>query len=387
MEPNVHERFPKERKDFPTAVHREIHIAALQLTPPERSLSGMTDPVLRESCLDYYAFVCDMLADMYADPDNWGQQPGALEAFLYGRKPNQAKRHEPAKVDAQRSIVFSAVPSYQNLLRRLGEAGVCNREGLLVPSEAYQTVRKRHDASLSKGKTNDNRIPYEQRWQALGRVGLSLQALPDGGAQLRCQTHPGMFLALSALAKSAPNTKTGGVGFQQCEFRQIASSYQPGYQDVVQPLDDAMRARADALHQALRAHKCSASCTTYWKVNYKYRNEQVCCIGTNGNALEVRVNGCYGWDDPEIVNKRLRDFEPAFQRYVLRHLQYCTGCSGSHLGCFTTVLEKKKRVCGGGSIGFRVYDPDDVDIACFLRLLELRRAVIDENRMRKKNAV
>ena len=81
------------------------------------------------------------------------------------------------------------------------------------------------------------------------------------------------------------------------------------------------------------------SCTTFHKVDYKYRGVQAVQIGIDGfsvrslkNQIYVRVNGAYWWwpDGEKLVNGQLLRRDAELQEYAQRHVNYCTGCSTSH---------------------------------------------------------
>ena len=119
---------------------------------------------------------------------------------------------------------------------------------------------------------------------------------------------------MKALADSAKDIKTfGEENFRACEFRQIFSRYIPKYQDVVQTLDEPQRELCDAIHKYLLSMKARPSCTTYWKVNYKYKGDQIVQISTEGVELKVMINGVYWWtNDVDLLNRRLIKKEEAF---------------------------------------------------------------------------
>ena len=89
--------FDKNTMGFPTMLHRNIYMTALQITPPELSLSEIekSESELAESGREYYSFMIELLADMYTAPESYGFHPGAYEEFTDGRKYNAVKRHQP----------------------------------------------------------------------------------------------------------------------------------------------------------------------------------------------------------------------------------------------------------------------------------------------------
>jgi len=107
------------------------------------------------------------------------------------------------------------------------------------------------------------------------------------------------------------------------------------------------------------------------------------CIGTSDTGdhesmLDVRIIGTYNWDDHTLINSRLERESPEFQKQALRHVWRCNACATTHLGMFVTVLGKRQRVCGGGQIGFRWYNPADDELEYIKKLIQLRIEIIDE---------
>jgi hypothetical protein len=371
--------FLKSTVDFPTEVHKRIHITALNQTPIEVSLAdtGGADSALVESCRAYYDFIMFMLSDMYENPLEYGLKAGELESFLEGKKVNGMKQKYPSKTKALLSSTYNSVTNIK-FFQCLGEAGTAFEDKMTVAFSDYTNIKKLFDRNLSpKSKLITNEIPYEIRLKSLERIGFAIRENEDG-AVITSEKYPNMFIALTKLANSIKRIKTFGEhNFQNCDFRQIFLNYKPGYEDVVQPLDDEKRKVINELDLFLRDKKLIHSCTTFWKINYHYKGEHVFWFETRGNEFEVRITGVYGWDDHSIMNDILSAQSREFQEYALRHLNYCTACSTSHLGGFVTVLGKRKRVCGGGGIGFRVKSPSSKDIENIKKFIAIRINIID----------
>ncbi len=359
--------FARGLTEFPSTVHRNIYCAARQLTPLGRSLGGMEDGPLKASCAAYHAFMLDMLSDMYENPEAYGLPVMELENFLGGRKLNGVKRQQPAKTEKIRSQTHNAVNGYQVLLCMLGREGDLRGDALWLTAEAMDAIAKRTSGPSSP-------IPLETRLHALAHVGL----IQEGGGFVSTR-HPGMFAGMCALAASSEKMASFGYfAFQNLDFRNIGAKYSPTYEDYTNPLVAERRGIADEIDACVRTRKAKPACNTFWKVDYKYKGTQVLCLGTEGGDLDIRITGTYGWDDPALINDRLAQESPEFQKYILRHLWGCTGCSTTHLGAFTTVLGHKRRVCMSGGIGFRWKNPSHEDMDAIERCLEFRCRIIDE---------
>ncbi len=359
--------FSQELTEFPSTVHRNIYSAARQLTPLNRSLGSMEEGELKDSCKAYHAFMLDMLSDMYENPEAYGLPVHMLEDFLGGRKLNGVKRKEPAKTEKIRSQTYNAVNGYQVLLCMLGRNGRLQGNRLEVSPDAMNNIEKRTSTSISP-------IPLAARLNALVRVGLKRE-----GGSFVSDRYPNMFAGMCALANSCENMNSFGYfAFQNLEFRNIGSKYRPTYEDYINPFTAERRAIAGEIDDCARKRKAKPACNTFWKVDYKYKGGQAMCLENAHGDLIIRVTGTYGWDDPKLINGRLEQESLEFQRYILRHLWGCTGCSTSHLGAFAWVLGHKRRVCMGGGIGFRWTNPGSEDVDAITRCLEIRCRIIDE---------
>ena len=359
--------FSLDLTEFPSMVHRIIYSCARQLTPLERSLEGMDNDALKSSCAAFHVFMLELLGDMYDHPAAYCLPALELEHFLDGRKLNGVKQQQPAKTEKLWSQTVNAVNGYQLLLCMLGRDGVVRGRSLAVTPETLGAIAKRTGTATSP-------IPLDARLRALARMGLVQQ---DG--VFTCHGHPDMFPALHALAASSEKLSSFGYfAFQNLEFRNIAAKYSPTYEDYTRPLAAPRRAIADGIDALARQRKAKPACNTFWKVDYKYKGTQALCLGTERGELDVRISGTYGWDDPALINRRLQQESPEFQRYMLRHIWGCTACSTSHLGAFATILGHRRRVCMGGGIGFRWRNPGQEDLPYIAKCLEIRCGIIDE---------
>ncbi len=369
--------FQKSRRSFPSEVHRVIHVMALRQTPLSVSLAG-TDisEDMKESCKAYHEFVHALLADMFENPLAYGLKAGELENFLGGKKINGMKQKFPSKTKSLLSVTHNSLCNLR-FLEQLALAGEVVEDNLVLSPEAYQGIRTVFDRSLTpKKKTIMNEVPYDTLLGSLERVGFVIND-SDSRVTIASLKFPKMFPAMVELAKSVHTVKTfGNEGFFHCEFRQMFNKHTPDYHDVLQPLDENNYNMANLLHEYLLSRGAKPSCTTYWKINYHYKGEHVMLISTNGNELEVRITGVYGWNDKSLMNSRLEARDNDFQAYALRHLNYCTACSTSHLGGFITVLGKNKRVCGGGGIAFKIKNPTKADIQYIKDLADMRMDIL-----------
>jgi hypothetical protein len=377
--------FTKNIHSFQTAVHRRIYIDGLRLTPIDVSLSdvdGVSEELI-ESCKQYYEFISNMLWDMYHDPKSYGFPAGEMEAFLDGRKLNGVKRKYPKQVNKLRSEVYNTACIYQQLLFSLAKVGQLKEDSLTLLKDEYELIKKRFDRpSTSKSKGITEGVPFSKRIEAFAKNGLLIS---EGKTVLITSSkYPKMLLALKELADSAAKIKTfGEENFKACEFRQIFHSYTPKFVDVIQTLDNDQIEICNAIHSYLLSIKARPSCTTYWKVNYKYKGEQILQISTEGTELKILINGVYWWENLELLNNRLIKEEVKFQKFAVKQLNYCTFCSTTHEGGgYVTILGHRARLCGG--VSFRFFNPDMKDYEYLRELIDIRADIIGEV---KKNKV
>lgn len=231
----------------------------------------------------------------------------------------------------------------------------------------------KYDKTL-KGSVRN--ICVADMFKAMARMGITVRE-----NEVTSKEYPAMFPAMCALSSLA-KTSSGFdfFAFRTLDFRNLNGRHKPTYEDYFRPLTANQKKQAYELHDFAISQKVKPAVSTFWKVDYKYKGSQVMCIGSEWNlgelALDIRIMGTYHWDNPALINDRLAQESPDFQKNILRHILRCTACSTTHLGMFVTVLGKKQRVCGGGAIAFRWKNPGDEDMAVIKRVIELRCDII-----------
>lgn len=376
--------FKKSETEFPSYVHKVIYLNVLRQTPIEISI-GETEgiePLLIESCRAYYDFIMEMHSNMYEDPAAWGMKPGEYDEFLGNLKENGMKQMNPTKTKALRSRARNCVHSYLHLLLSLGRLGELKNNALYLQPEVYLGMRRFFDKSLdAKMKNLFNDIPYEVRLNGFKRVGFIISE-DEHGIVIQSENHPNMLYAMSVLAKLEKHEDTFGEhNFLHCDFRQIFNGYIPRYEDVVQPLQEEQKSVIDQVHAFAMEMKLSCACTTYWKVNCHYKGKQVMCIDTDDrfedksrlvNTVRIRINGT-NHGAAEYLDKIAGQGEDEI-KYYMKHMNYCTACSTSHLGGKQPVFGRNVRLCGPPS--FRIVNPVGNDLDRIRRFIELRKEMI-----------
>jgi hypothetical protein len=268
------------------------------------------------------------------------------------------------------------------LLSALGNLGERKGDSLLIPAAAYLDKKKYFDKTLEpKIKNLLNQVPYKVRMDALKRVGFIINENPDNTVIIS-EKYPKMLYAMSELAKAAGKVKTFGEhNFAFCDFRQIFSGYTPKYEDVMITLTVEQREVIDKVHALAKEMKLVSSCTTYWKINYHFKSVQVMCIDTDErfdyktgqiNSVRIRINGT-NLGAPEYLD-RIYEEGDAFVKYFMRHKNYCTGCSTSHIGWTKNVFGRNVRLCGHPS--FRIVNPTEGDLDYIKKFIEFRKEMI-----------
>ena len=359
--------FTVELPAFLSVIHRNIYLAARRLTPLERSLAGVQDEALQASCAAYHGFVLDMLSDMYENPHAYGLPAGELEALLQGKKVNALRLTNPEQTKALQWATGDSLVIYLQLLCLMGQLGTCVEPGLLLSAAEMETVVKQVTAVHSA-------VSAQSALTALERVGLVWD-----GVRLVSQRHPGMFAGMCALARSAQ--KLSGFGFFafcNCEFRNIIKPYKPVFEDYIQPLYEESKHAAEKIRAAALALDLKPIVSSvFWKLYYKHKSEAVLTLDMENQWLSVHVTGVYGHHDLSWMEEKLAAESPAFQQYILRHLQRCVACTATHLGRHITLLGKRQRVCGGGGIAFIWREPGEEDMAAIMKCIAFRKAIID----------
>lgn len=369
--------FDKQKLKFTTLIHKNIHIAALRITPLEVSLGDVygIDENLVKSCKSYHGFILDMLFDMYSNPHEYGFKAGVFEEFSEGRPPNAMKQKKPNETEKHLKETRNCYQHYVLFLSEILTFGtIIAANEVLMSMKDYEHIIKQFDYTATKRKTRLNNISLKKRMNALKRVEIIFEFIDDI-VVIKSEKYLNIFYALSELTASIITVKTfGKEGLYNCEFRQIFNNYTPCYDDVVQTLDSEKREIINVLNDHLAEFKIKAKCNTFWKVNYKYKGKQLCQIITEGNDCRFWITGSYNWDDKDRFNERIEEFDEEMQKYILRNLNYCTGCSSFHIGGFKYVLGKRKRLCAG--IGFKIHNPKMSDVEKIKSLISLRQELI-----------
>ena len=386
--------FDRNIREFPTMVHRDIYMTALRLTPPEVSLAEIekTDPALAESGREFYAFMVELLADMYNDPCLYGMKTGAYEQFVNGARYNTVKRKQPVEARVFYDQSSAELSSYLELLKSVAslcriETGNCAlsaEDFAYIKSYAYLPDRKRERA-----------VPIDTVIDMFARIGLEFHRNADGSVTMTNGRYPHMFSAMSALAKAVDESvkKPASSSLKYfftynwlyLEFRQIIQNYKPVYEDYVRFLPDDGRAVMAALHDMAKEYKMRETYIRPFGIEYHYKGKRVVTIWVHDAWIEphraqkhwirnltVRIWGSARPEYQQNVEKCGEDFV----KYFRRHLNYCGCCNPDHVAGSSgirQVLSKNVRICSDP--GGIVKNPATEDLPYIRKYIDLR---IDE---------
>ena len=312
---------------------------------------------------------------MDKDPEAYHLGSGQLEDFLKGSNYSAVKQPQKSKVEKIYSQTRGRLTSYDDFLYDLGRLGAYDGTRLVLDPSATQEL-----LSIYTGKgTNHCLINLAERIQAFARQGL---VITQDGEKIYASypSYPTILSVMSRLAQAGKGVKPFGMhNFSYCDFRALIGKYTPTLEDVIRPLPPDVQKVMRTLDEYARQYRCIPSCTTYWKINYKYKSSQVMCLSVDeyDNDLgRVRVTGVYSDKEKDALLPLVASLGEEFTRYFMRHLNYCTACAGSHLGRITPIFGQNKRLCAG--IGLNVRCPKEQDIAFIQSFIAIRQQTIEQ---------
>lgn len=361
-----------ELTEFPSVLHSHIYSKWRGIMPLSYAIDSVKDPSLRKSCLTLHGFIEAMLSDMYDNPELYHFPMMKLEEFYGEKLLVEMKRQFPKEFKKILSQTGNAVPSYFNLLCKIGVNGILKGNDFVVSEESLKEIKKQSKSSTSP-------VSFEKRMEALKRVGFVMEVLDSGEVCFTSKKHIEIFPALQALADKH--------NFSMLDFRNIDSKYNPTYEDYFISLIDGQRELAYELHNFTKDYKMRVSLNANWGVNYHYKSKHVMCIGTGNDferLLSVTVIGKERSDDHTIIDRSLAKETQDFKEQVFKHLtgcdaNQCLNCSTYSSGNYVTVLGKRHQMCGGGIIGYAWRVPALSDIEMVKRLIKIRCEIINES--------
>jgi hypothetical protein len=366
--------FNRNLKEFPTMLHRDIYMTALRMTPPEVSLSEIekTDPEIARSGREFYAFMIELLADMYNNPRSYGMNPGAYEEFANGFRYNAVKRKKPIEARILNDQSAAELSSYLELLKSTASLCMIEAYNCFLTAENFDYIKS---YKFMTGRQRQKAIPIETVIDMFARMGLVFHNNSDGSANVTNNKYPHMFSAMSALAKSVdasikkPKSSSLKYFFSYnwgyLEFRQIIQNYKPVYDDCVRFLSDDGRTILTALHNITKEYNMQETYSRPFVIEYHYKGKRVMTIWVHDlwplepcraqkqwtRSIVVRI-----WGSPRIeYQQNVEKYGEDFVKYFRRHLNYCGCCNPDHVvgrNGIRKVLGRNVRICSdpGGII-------------------------------------
>lgn len=386
-------------KEHPTAIHRDIFLSAMHMTPPELSLAPFyeTDPALARSGEQFYGFMSELFAQMYQAPETFGFHPGEYENFLNGRKFNAVKRKsgQPREAQLFHDKLGSEVSTYLSFLKELAFRCVPTVGGCKLSTEDFAAVK---DYGYMPKVRRKYAIPAEKVLESLERSGMSFSEDENGEITVKCSEYPDMFYAASALAKAASNvtvtctskcSKNGyAKNFDYLEFRQILGNYDPDYDDITCYLSDGDRELVNAVCEMAREYKLRPQYSRF-SIIYKYKGKPVFSFNTDGRyTAPFRERKTWSHDigfrifissHPEY-QQHIADLGEDCVRYLMRRLNYCGCCNEEHAKRPPRrVLGRNVKLCSS-EIRCEVNHASMQDLPYMRKFIELRIRAINEGK-------
>jgi hypothetical protein len=213
---------------------------------PER-IDGIDDPEGFQSAMqELYAFFQNLYEDMYNYPVKY-----SIPAEMY---PDEL-RFNKKRLNAA-GIVRNVILDF---LYRIGQAGKCEANLLIMEPEAYEELVK------EKSK----KIDFPSFLDALRQLGLNI-VVEENDIYVTSMKHPKMPQALSLLSKAC--ARSGGKGlyhFQRCDFRVLGQKFQLDLNDVLQVLPEPFRKGLPETDQFLNKYKYKRKIEPYNDFGYR----------------------------------------------------------------------------------------------------------------------
>ncbi|MBQ8401990.1 MAG: hypothetical protein IJX14_08675 [Clostridia bacterium] len=377
---------------FPTMLHRDIYMTALRCTPPEISLAGLeqTDPALAESGRQYYAFFMELLGAMYGHPEAFGMHPGAWEAYSGGRRYNVLRMENNSRTQVMSDMAGGELDCYLGFLRNIGSRGVMAGDTCTLSAEDFAYIT---GYAWLPGRSRKSAVPVETVLTGLAGMGLTVRQTADGSWHVECESHPKMLHSLTALQRaveeSIAHPKSRSLKYFYAynsgylEFRQITGNYAPTYEDCVRILPDEQRLRMDQLREMAQAYKLKEK-IDHFAMEYYHKSERVLHIWTDWYNAPTRrrthwqrcLHFCVSGSWEPVYLDAVRSEGEVFQRYFMKHLNYCGGCVPDHLKqpWVVRVFDRPVRICGtpGGCFD----NPTEADMVYVQKYLDMKMAEI-----------
>jgi hypothetical protein len=334
--------FDKNQLDFPTQRHKVIWDEGRQIVPLEISLADISDPEMREGCVQMYDWTQEYFEHIYNNPNQFS-----------GYKPSGMFR----------------------LLDDLAENAAISNNGLIFTQSKYnQILRLRHDY-----------LPD------LPLVGLSI--IDNSEYKMLTNTKYPLFCKYFKLFYDAAfKKKVNRKEYLFCnDFRVLAPTYKRTFDDLLRVLPDNLMRYASELHEyiinkgaKLESHKY------YCYFRYKYKKENLLILQRNSHRnmpLDIAVPYGLSFENFMQVVKSQSDRDELIA-YIQKEICKCDACGGSkkitERCCMWKDIHGARRLLSSCHRDISKWtapktnlDYNDYDIKMLKRIIDIRVSLID----------
>lgn len=315
--------FDKNKKDFPSEVHKRIwyfgtHILPLDVTLPGEVRNSLP-PELTESCEQMQRYFLHLFGDMYENFDLYKPQP--LRTFRL-------------------FIDFCLL-------------GQTDGDGLVIDRLAFDPFLKKVERSKAFKDDKKLGIDFKYRWKLFERTGLILK---DQNEKVKLTNHlyPKMFYAMYEMAQISVKEKVSMANsFTYCDFRKLCKNYRyDKYENALIFLGEEDRISAGLLDSIAQKYKMSRSinsghCPGYG-VTYKYKKNRLMILNCLGNEILICIRIPFPLSDAARLDPFFAWIEQdseELKKFFLKNIHRCCRCNLNCGGYTIQIYGKTNKIC------------------------------------------
>jgi len=341
--------FDVNRTEFKDCIQEAVWELGTRQLPLEMTLPFVPDEY-KAACTDWYNFFQNLLADMYENPDRFGFEINLLQPEYMNK--NQA------------GFCFHMICAFSNYL-------IDNR--CEIPNKEFREITKKYNP---------------KNVEALKSHGFIFEE--DGDTVFVFNNiYPDMFVAVNVWGGAKfGNYKVNIGGFLlHCDFRAFVN-YKRTYADINLNFNDKNRQIAEKIHEHCVSRKIMPQkCYYFFRVEYKYKGKIV-YIPDLVDKNQFKINIGFAPID-SVSYKRIMDCiendssAAELKEFLLKHIaKKCNNCMHKD-NCETKknpkeIFGKKMIICMYNPF-IRLINPDENDLKCICKFIDLRAMLIDEN--------
>jgi len=332
--------FDKNQIVFKDCIQERVWELGTALLPLEVTLPFVPDEY-KSACEDLYHFTCNILTDMYENPDEFGFSIDSTQSEHKNR--------------GQAEFYFWFIGWHRNLVGNQYE----------VTAENFKKRAKKFNP-ISVERLKVHGFVFEHK---------------EDMVIIRNEVYPNMLIAVEEIITAGySNYKVNRDYFMlYCDFRAF-EKYRRTYEDLHFVFSDNTRKIAEQLHEYNVSQKVMPQkCNYFYRVEYKHKGKIVYVSNLSPkNKLRIyigfaEINGeAYKMIEEEI--KRYEDYDE-FAEFCRNNLKKCTNCipDCGKKGKTTEIFGKNTFVC---QPYIRIIDPSEQDLKHIFKLIDLRVILI-----------